>query len=193
MDDAQFSQDIIRQFLIDAHGNLDGVKATLAQHPALLHVAYAWSADDSETAIQAAAHMGNRPIAEYLLGLGAPLAIYTAAMLGRRDDVARILHDDPAQAGARGGHGISLLSHVAMSGNTDIAQMIYEAGAREGINSALFGAISFGHLDMAQWLIDHGATDFTQRNFQGKTALVAAEEGGHRAIADLLRRHGAQA
>lgn len=193
MPNSNLSSDLIRQFLIDAHGNLDGVKAALTQHPTLLHAAYLWSEDDSETAIQAAAHMGNRAIAEYLLEQGAPLAIYTAAMLGRRDDVARILHEDPAQVGARGGHGISLLSHVAMSGDTHIAQMIYDAGGREGISSALFGAIRFGHLAMAQWLVDHGATDFTQLDFQGKTALAAAEEGGHHAIADVLRRHGAQA
>lgn len=193
MPDSQLSSDIIKQFLIDAHGSIDGVKAALAQYPTLLHAAYAWSEDDTETAIQAAAHMGNRAIAEYLLEQGAPLAIYTAAMLGRRDDVARILRDDPVQAGARGGHGISLMSHVAMSGDTHIAQMIYDAGGHEGINSALFGAIRFGHLDMAQWLVDHGATDFTQLDFQGKTALAVAEEGGHHAIANLLQRYGAEA
>jgi hypothetical protein len=72
----------IRTFILAAHADFDKVKSMLAEHLELLNVAYPWSETDHETAIMAAAHMGNRPIAEHLIGLGAPVEIYTAAMLG---------------------------------------------------------------------------------------------------------------
>lgn len=177
----------IREFVIAAHGDLPKVQATLAEHPDWLRVNYQWGDDNFETPIQAAAHVGNRPMAEYLLGQGAPLEICTAAMLGRRDTVAEILTADPASAQARGGHGITLLFHTAMSGDTALAQTIYDAGAREGLNQALFGAIMVGHSPMVEWLIDHGATDFTITDFRGRTPLDAAEQEGQAEIAAILR------
>jgi ankyrin repeat protein len=176
-----------REFVIAAHGDLPKVQATLAEHPDWLVVNYQWGEDNFETPIQAAAHVGNRPIAEYLLAQGAPLEICTAAMLGRRDTVAELLAADPANAQARGGHGITLLFHTAMSGDTALAQTIYDAGAREGLNQALFGAIAHDRLDMVGWLIDHGATDFTATDFRGRTPLAAAEEDGRAEIAALLQ------
>ena len=74
----------IREFVIAGHGNLAAVQALLAAEPRLLNVANEWSPGDTETAIQGAAHVGSRAVAEYLLAQGAPLELPTAAMLGRR-------------------------------------------------------------------------------------------------------------
>src|SRR3990172_599835 len=94
------------EIVLVSHGQLARVKQILAEHPDLLNVMYEpWV----ETPLGAASHVGNREIAEYLLGLGAPLTITTAAMLGRKTDVAAYLAADPAQANATGAHGISLL------------------------------------------------------------------------------------
>ncbi len=177
----------IREFVIAAHGDLPKVQATLAEHPDWLLVNYQWGEGNFETPIQAAAHVGNRPMAEYLLAQGAPLEMCTAAMLGRRDTVADLLAADPASAQARGGHGITLLFHTAMSGDTELAQTIYDAGAREGISGALFGAIAYGHLPMVQWLVAHDATDFALTDFRGRTPLEAAEQDGEPDIAAWLR------
>jgi ankyrin repeat protein len=156
-----------------------------------LNVAYPWSEKDSETAIQAAAHMGNVPIAELLLDRGAPLAIPTAAMLGRRADVTHLLDEDPARIAEAGAHGITLLAHAALSGDADLVRLLYERGARPGASHALENAVARGHLDLARWLLENAGPDLGWKNFQGKSLLALAEERSHAQIAGLLRQHGA--
>lgn len=99
--------DLLHEWVLNAHFNLDRLQVIHAEHPDLLDQSYYWSPADPETAIQAAAHMGNRAIAEWLLAQGAPLALPTAAMLGRREDVARILQADPASVHQPGVHQIA--------------------------------------------------------------------------------------
>ncbi|HET8678747.1 MAG TPA: ankyrin repeat domain-containing protein, partial [bacterium] len=71
------STELVRDFVIAGHGDLKKVKAMLAQHPDLLNATYEWKPGDHETAIQAAAHVGNAAVAEHLLSRGAPLEICT--------------------------------------------------------------------------------------------------------------------
>jgi ankyrin repeat protein len=183
----------IRTFVIAGHGNLEKVKQMLAAHPALLNIAHEWGPGDTETALQGAAHVGNAPIAEYLLAHGAPLDICTAAMLGRRADVEAFLAQDSASVHAHGAHGIPLLSHVALSGDVALAAMLHQRGATTGSDLALSLAVSKGHLGMARWLLGNGSPDLAWKNFQGKTALAIAVENGSDEIAALLRTHGAAA
>jgi hypothetical protein len=77
------SPEWVREFVIAGHGDLAKVQAMLSETPSLLNAAHEWKPGDTETAIQGASHVGNAAIAEYLLAWNAPLAIYTAAMLGR--------------------------------------------------------------------------------------------------------------
>lgn len=63
----RLDQETIDAFVNRAHGDLDGVKEMLARQPALLHA----RSNAGETALGAAAHVGNRSIAEYLLQQGA--------------------------------------------------------------------------------------------------------------------------
>ena len=181
------SQELVEQFVLAAHGNYAGVKELHEQHPELLNVP--WAKFD-ETALQAASHMGNRQIAEYLLAAGAPLNTCAAAMLGMTEQVAQFLDDDPGLANAKGAHGIPVLYHAAMSGNTKIAGLLLAHGGGEGTNGALHGAIRFGHLKMVEWLLDHGVTNPNIPDFNNNTPLAAAIGGNHTEIADLLRRHG---
>jgi ankyrin repeat protein len=165
----------------------------LAARPDLLNVAYQWGENDYETAIGAAAHVGNAPIAEYLLAQGAPLEICTAAMLGRQEDVARFIQADPSQIDAVGAHRIPLLTHAALSGNLALVEWLVERGARAGISAALHSAVSRGYEDLTRWLLEHGEPDLSWTNFQGKTALAVARERGATAIVELLQAHGAVA
>jgi ankyrin repeat protein len=135
--------------------------------------------------------MGNRAITEYLLGRGAPLNICVAAMMGMKESVAGFLDGDTALANARGGHGIPLMFHAAMSGDVDIAALLREHGCREGFSGALHGAIEFGHGTMVEWLLNNGAENVNAPDFTGKTPLQVAQKRGLTAIADLLRAHGA--
>lgn len=187
------SPDLVREFVIAGHGNLEKVKEMLARYPQLLNTANEWSPGDRESAVQAAAHVGSAHVAEYLLAQGAPVEICTAAMLGRREEIERMLAADPSLIRAKGAHGIPLLTHAALSGDTGLVQMLYEHGAREGASAALSNAVSKGHREVVRWLLQHASPDLNWKNFQGKTALTIAEERGSEDIARMLREQSAKA
>ncbi len=184
-------KELILEFVIAGHGDLPKVKKLLAEHPALLNASYPWSENDHETALQAAAQVASVPIAEYLLEQGAPLDICSAAMLGRTDDIRRLLDENPALIQARGAHGIPLMAYAAMSGNIELARMLWERGAQEGTALALGSAVEKGQLEMTRWLLQNTRPDLGWKNYQGKTALAIARERGDQAAAALLQEHGA--
>lgn len=179
----------VQEFVIAGHGNLAKVQQLLAEHPQLLNMSYEWRPNDTETALQAAAHVGNRPIAEYLLAQGAPLDICTAAMLGNEEKVAQFLAENPAQIHATGAHGISLMAHAALSGKVSLTQSLWQAGVNTGMSMALSLAVSKGDVEMTQWLLANGDPDITWQNFSGKTALDIANERSDTEIISLLEAH----
>jgi ankyrin repeat protein len=181
----------IRDFMTAAHFDLPKLQVMLTENPELLNVQYDWGGGDLETGLQAGAHMGNRAITEYLLAQGAPMIICAAAMLGLTEQVAEMLKSNPADAKARGGHGIPVMFHAAMSGKVEIAQLLKVHGCTEGYDDALHGAIQFGHQAMVEWLLNNGAQNVNAKDFRGKTALTVAQEKGLTEIADLLRQRGA--
>jgi ankyrin repeat protein len=178
--------DQTKAFVIAGHGNLAQVQAMLAENPSLLDRAHAWSETDHETAIQAAAHVGARPIAEFLLAQGAPLALPTAAMLGREDAVRALLEADPNRIHEPGAHGIPLLAHAAWSGDAALVAVLHGQGAVEGASTALCQAVMAGHVEVARWLLAHAAPDLTWRNVQGKTAHDLARERADPALIGLF-------
>jgi ankyrin repeat protein len=188
---SEISQETIKEFVTAAHFDLAKVQEMLASNPALLHVAYEWSPGDWEQGVMAAAHMGNRPIAEFFLSQGSVLNICIAAMLGRTDDVRAFLQGDRNLANARGAHNITVMFHAAMSGNIEIANLLKAHGCHEGYSYALHGAINYGHKNMVMWLLDNGAQNLNALNYENKTPLKVAMEMGHTEVADLLRARGA--
>ncbi|MEK5067499.1 ankyrin repeat domain-containing protein [Sporosarcina sp. FSL K6-1508] len=118
------SDELVRAFIIAAHGDFEEVKKLVEQEPALLHSSMNWGGDDWESGLGAAAHTGNRAIAEWLLERGARMDIFTAAMLGELSIVKAILAIQPNVIGAPGPHGISLLRHAQMGGEP--ALPVYE-------------------------------------------------------------------
>jgi ankyrin repeat protein len=188
MTENRFSPEQLREFVIAGHWSLPKVQEILAEFPEILNVPHQWAENDWETAIQAAAHAGSPHVADFLLAKGAPLEICTAAMLGRRDDVERLLADDPQRIQERGAHGITLMSHVALSGNVPLARMLFERGAHEDMSMALGNAVTKGHLEMARWIIENGNPDLTWTNYEGKTLLTLATE--NEALTALLKQSG---
>ncbi len=173
------------------HGNLDKVKQMLAENPQLLNASYRWNENDRETAVQAAAQVGSAQVAKFLLEQGAPLEICTAAMLGQRDAVERLLKDEPQSATATGAHGIPLLPHAVWSGDLELVQLVYKYGANSGTTLALHNAVARGNYDIAGWLLENAKPDIGSKNFQGKTPLIVATERKDEKMAQLLRGYGA--
>ncbi len=180
------SQDAIDEFVVASHHDLPRVQELLAETPALLNENATWI----ETPIQAASHVGNRPIAEFLLAQGAPLDICTAAMLGRVDDVRALITEHLELSGATGAHNIPLMFFAAISGMEQVAQILYDAGADvnagEGGNTPLHGAAMFGLTSMVRWLLDHDANPYAV-DYDGKTALERAQANDHSAVVELLQ------
>ena len=115
---------LVQDFVGNAHGNLDRVKELLALEPALINSGWDWGGGDFETALGAAAHMGRRDIALYLLDNGARLDLFAAAMLGNLDIVRSTIEAFPEAIHVLGPHGIPLIVHAQAGGKE--AAPVYE-------------------------------------------------------------------
>ena len=108
--------ELVAEFVLKAHGDLGVVKQLLEQEPAIVNASWDWGGGDWETALGAAAHVGRRDIAEYLLEHGARMDVFAATMLGETE-IVREMHDaQPSLREARGPHGIPLISHAEAGG-----------------------------------------------------------------------------
>jgi hypothetical protein len=108
--------ELVQEMVVVAHGNTARVKALVGRQPALAKAAYDWGFGDWETAIDAASHVGNREIAEYLIANGARPTIFTAAMLGQLDVVKAAIAAAPGVQRTKGPHSITLLRHAVAGG-----------------------------------------------------------------------------
>src|SRR5688572_13673250 len=121
--------DLVQEFVRVAHGDLDRVKQLLEEQPALINAAWDWGDGDWETGLGAAAHVGRRDIALYLLDHGARIDLFAAAMLGQVAIVKATLEAFPEARDVKGPHGIPLLAH-AKAGGLEAAAVVelLEAG-----------------------------------------------------------------
>jgi len=63
----RIAQELVDDFVLKAHGDLDTVKRLLEDEPALVNAARDWGGGDWETGLGAASHVGRRDIALHLL------------------------------------------------------------------------------------------------------------------------------
>src|SRR5512147_1902716 len=108
---------LVFEIVAKAHGDLDRVTELLAQEPALVNATWDWGGGDFETGLGAAAHMGRRDIANFLLEKGARLDLFAAAMLGKLDIVKAALSAYPDTINTPGPHGIPLIAHAKAGGD----------------------------------------------------------------------------
>lgn len=108
--------ELVREMVTVSHFDLTRVKELVEARPALARAAWDWGFGDWETALGAASHMGNRPIAEYLIAKGARPSLFSAAMLGQFDVVKAFVAAQPGVQRIRGPHSISLLAHAKAGG-----------------------------------------------------------------------------
>lgn len=121
----QLDIELVRAFVVAAHGNLSEVKVLLQQEPGLVNAVMNWGGNDWESGLGAAAHTGNRDIAKYLIERGAWIDIFAAAMLGKLDIVKSILASFPDMIHSTGPHGIPLIRHAERGGEEAYAVLEY--------------------------------------------------------------------
>jgi len=181
-----FTQQEANDFIIKSHFDLEAVKSKLAAEPGL---ANAYNPETIESALGAAGHVGNETIAKYLLANGAKPELAASAMLGQRDVVEAAIERDPKLATSGGAHNIPLAFHAALSGDIQMMQVLWDAGAEGQVKQSLLGAVMKNRIEMVKWLLDHGvAIDI--KDFQGRSPLEIAEQSSFTEMADLLRKAG---
>jgi hypothetical protein len=107
---------VVKEMVAVSHGNIARVRELLQQHPELAKASWDWGFGDWETALGAASHVGNRPIAELLLERGAPPTHFSAAMLGQLDVLKAFIAASPGLQKMRGPHGLTLMVHARNAG-----------------------------------------------------------------------------
>lgn len=118
------SSEMVRELVTVSHFDLKRVKELVSARPTLAKAAWDWGFGDWESALGAASHMGNRPIAEYLLANGARPSLFSATMLGQLEVVKTFIAAQPGVQRTPGPHSISLLAHAKAGG--DAAKAVYD-------------------------------------------------------------------
>jgi hypothetical protein len=119
---------VVREAVITSHGNVARIRELVERQPAMARASIDWGFGDWETCIDAASHVGNKPIADLLLNNGARPTIFSAAMMGQLDAVKAFIAARPGIQRTLGPHGITLLSHAKAGGPDAAAVVQYLAG-----------------------------------------------------------------
>jgi ankyrin repeat protein len=174
-------------------GDLTGVRATLAGNPDLLNA----KNESGQCALLLSQYYGRQEVAEYLLGLGPALDIFTAAAMGRADAVLSELDRDPALIGAHSTDGWTPLHLAAFFGRKDLAQSLIERGAEVDAqstnamkNTPLHAATAGMKAELVKLLLEEGA-NANARQEGGWTPLHGAAQNGDREIVEVLLAHHA--
>lgn len=114
---------LVKEAVGASHGNVKRIRELVEKQPALARASIDWGFGDWETCIDAAAHVGNKPIADFLLANGARPTIFSAAMMGQLDVVKAMVAARPGVQRTYGPHGITLLAH-ARAGGADAAPVV---------------------------------------------------------------------
>ena len=114
---------LVKEAVGTSHGNVKRIRELVERQPALARASVDWGFGDWETCIDAASHVGNKPIADFLLENGARPTIFSAAMMGQLDVVKAMVAARPGVQRIYGPHGITLMAH-ARAGGADAAAVV---------------------------------------------------------------------
>jgi hypothetical protein len=112
----QINRQLVQDFVVFAHSELDMTKKLLEKEPMLVNAFMDWGGGDWESGLGGAAHMGRRDIVELLLAKGARIDIFAAAMMGQLEAVKAFLTLEPKLIDSRGPHGFTLHFHAQVGG-----------------------------------------------------------------------------
>jgi len=168
--------ELVREMVGVSHGNLKRVQEIVEARPALARAAVDWGFGDWEDALGAASHVGNRPIAEYLIAHGARPTIFSATMLGQLDVVKTFVAAQPGIQRIPGPHSIPLLAHAKAGGPAaapilQFLESLGDAGAPPAVpitddeKAALAGTYVFGSgpNDRIEITVDKSALMFLRK------------------------------
>jgi len=170
----RYAPELIREVVLVSHFDLKRVRELVDPRPSLARAAWDWGFGDWEEALGAASHMGNRAIAEYLIGRGARPSVFSAAMLGQLEIVKAFVAAQPGVQRIRGPHSIPLLAHARAGKDAakpvfDYLQSLGDAGSEPEAPLApedrakILGSYVFGRSPNQQ-------VDVTQEKSPGITA-----------------------
>ena len=112
----QLNRQMVSDFVIYPHSDIEMVKKLLDREPMLVNGFMDWGSGDWESALGGAGHMGRRDIVELLLERGARMDIFCATMMGQLEAVKAFLTLEPKLIDARGPHGFNLHFHAQLAG-----------------------------------------------------------------------------
>jgi len=151
-------QDFINECVRLSHIDVEKVKHLYKLAPGLLAARATWD----ELPIEAAAHMGLVPLAEFLAEQGSPVSTCTAAVLGLKNRVEALVKADANCLRERGAHDIPLLAYTAWGKEQlDIAEFLLNSGIDlklRGLGLTTLHIVAMrGHVELAKLLLDRGA------------------------------------
>jgi len=173
--------ELAREMVTVSHFDLNRVKDLVEARPSLARAAWDWGFGDWETPLGAASHMGNRPIAEYLISKGARPSLFSSTMLGHLEVVRAFVAAQPGAQRIRGPHSISLLAHAKAGGEAsrpvfEFLQSLGDADAdplvplSESEAESLQGSYGFGPATSQQVdvTVDRGQVVWTRKGMMGR-------------------------
>jgi hypothetical protein len=173
--------ELAREMVRVSHFELKRVQQLVEAQPSLARAAWDWGFGDWETALGAASHMGNRPIAEYLIAKGARPSLFSSAMFGHLDVVKAFVSSQPGVQRIRGPHSISLLAHAHAGGDAarpvfEFLQSLGDAGAESQIPltqpdlDRILGVYPFGvgENDRIEVTVDKEIVTWTRHGTMGR-------------------------
>ena len=117
--------DLVKEFVVSAHGNLKRTREMLEEQPGLLNASWDWGDGDFEMGIEGAGHVGSKEIAKYLISQGARMTIFVAVMLGELEIVKMMLAAYPDMIHGKGPHGLTFLHHAKKGGDEALPVLEY--------------------------------------------------------------------
>lgn len=158
-----------------------------------------------ETALIMAAQKGHAEIVRLLLTKGASIDMQTSdgktalmkALEKADTEMAKLLLANGADSNVTTMKGTPLLQIAALGDHVDIVDILLARGADANYQEAYYPkstililTAEYGHADVIESLLEHGAR-IDERNEQGNTALILAARKGHAVAVEVLLRHGA--
>jgi hypothetical protein len=192
--------ELAREMVTVSHYDLKRVKELVEARPSLARAAWDWGFGDWENALGAASHMGNRPIAEYLISKGARPSLFSSTMLGHLEVVKAFVAAQPGVQRIRGPHSISLLAHAKAGGQAsrpvfELLQALGDADAGPLIplseieSGSIQGSYGFGPAinQQVEVTVDRGEAIWTRKGMMGRQLFHLGSRAFYPAGAPAVR------